>query len=103
VVAGRDPGDVRAVCGEEGIEGGGGIAPLSDARRKCASGDHLAARVVGVSLRVSRRGMEASRAEEGMAVIDTVVEDRNLHSAPRRAEVRSPEGRSSDRAGALAK
>ena len=77
-VAGRDPGDVRAV--ERGLPVEREAAALVGADAdEGARDDHLRRRPLGAALRVAGRVAEALRVEERALGIDPVVDDGDLH------------------------
>ena len=76
---GRDPGDVRAV------ERGGSVerkSPWTPGPRpgEAPGGDHLGGGEAPLSLGEARRVGEAARVEEGVQLVDPVVDDGDLHA-----------------------
>ena len=98
VVAGGDPGDVRRVLGLRRVERQVGVRVLG--RRGCerARDDDLVGRVVRIALREAGRHGEAAGREEGMGLVDAVVDDPDLHPVARGGQVRAPDrGRADER------
>jgi hypothetical protein len=95
-VAGGDPGDVRRVRGELGVERQAAGGPGQPRGRERARHDHLPARVAELALREARGRRVARAAEEGVRLVDPVVEDRDLHPGARLDARDSPERRRPD-------
>ena len=96
VVAGGDACDVRRVVGKGRIERGVRVAPMIRRRGKRPRHYHLWRRVGAVAFREAGRIAESRRIEIHVALIESVVDDRNLHALPRRGERRPPNGRRPD-------
>ena len=96
VVAGGDPGDVRAVLRLLRVERQLRVAPVRARRRERARDDHLGRRVGRVALRVAGGHREAGRREERMRLVDAVVDHADLDPVARGRERRAPDLRRAD-------
>ena len=96
VVPGSDARHVQAVVGLVRVERQRRARVRVRPGGECARDDHLGSRVRGLSLREPGRIGVAGRIEEGVGLVDPVVDDPDLHSLSRSCERGPPDGRCSD-------
>ena len=80
-----------------GVERELGVLGPRGGRREGAGGDHLGGRVRRLALREAGRHRVAGRVEERMPVVDSVVDDRDLHPLACGREALAPETGRADR------
>ena len=98
MVAGCDPGDVRAVLRAVGrrVERELAVAVVQAGRREGARDDHLRGRVRALALGKARRHREACGREERVRLVYPVVDDPDLHALARGRKRRPPQLRGAD-------